>query len=141
VILFHINKEVDMKKFLSVLILSLNSEAAVYKWVDDAGTVHYAGIKPFKLKALELPMASYTGTNAAIPSREMNLDSFKQLSDRNATFVEELSAKNSNCERYQAIQTRLQAMLKLPHSTLKGAKLRQEKKQYLQLFEHCESLH
>jgi len=141
VILFHINKEVDMKKILSVLILSLNSEAAVYKWVDDGGTVHYAGIKPFKLKVLELPKASYTGKNAAITSKANNVNSFEQLPARSATFVEELTVKDNNCERYQSIQTRLQEMLKLPHSALKGVKLRREKMQYLQLLRDCESLH
>jgi len=130
-----------MKKILSVLILSLHSEAAVYKWVDDGGTVHYAGIKPFKLKVLELPKASYTGKNAAITSKANNVNSFEQLPARSATFVEELTVKDNKCERYQSIQTRLQEMLKLPHSVLKGAKLRREQMQYLQLLKHCESLH
>jgi len=141
VIPFHINKEVDMKKILSILILSLNCEAAVYKWVDKAGTVHYAGIKPFKFKALELPMASYSGTNKATTSTTNNRRSRPPLSPRSATFVEELTAKENNCERYQSIQRRLQEMLSLPHSALKGVKLRREKKQYLQLLKDCKSLH
>ena len=130
-----------MKKILSVLILSLNCEAAVYKWVDNAGTVHYAGIKPFNFKALELPMANYSGKNKAKISTANNKSSFPALSPRSATFVEEITAKNSYCERYQSIQLRLQEMLKLPHSALKGVKLRREKKQYLQLLKDCKSLH
>lgn len=130
-----------MKTFLSVLLVSLNCEAAVYKWVDNSGTVHYAGIKPFDFKALELPTASYKGKFVLDSSSlRAKIPTTRQPS-RNATFVENMVSKRNSCERYETQKSHLQQLLMLPHSSNKGAKLRQQKKQYSKLLSDCRKMH
>lgn len=113
-------------------IISINSQAKLYKWVDEQGQTHFSDLPPFNSEAkIETLPAPEVGNQILAPEKIEFYRAPKKTARKRKT-------KRRNCNKYAVRIDKVQQQLRRGYKEPRGNKLRARRRELSEQLRQCQ---